>query len=68
MLDFAFLFCRLKLDDFVLWVLFCFLGYFLLLLLFFIYLFVLLKEYIYCVLDFAFFSCRLQLHKGLLIF
>ena len=36
MLDFAFLFCRLKLDDFVLWVLFCFLSYFLLLLLFFV--------------------------------
>ena len=35
---------------------------------FFIYLYVLLKEYIYCVLDFAFFSCRLKLHKGLLIF
>ena len=50
MLDFAFLFCRLKLDDFVLWVLFCFLGYFLLLLLFF-YLFICTSKrvYILCV-------------------
>ena len=67
MLDFAFLFCRLKLDDY----LFC--GFFFVFgllsssaVIFYLYAF--LKEYIYSVLDFAFLSCRLKLYQGLLIF